>query len=81
MLRAEVSIFPSADDSRLTHPTRRFMEEMGLDFDIRHDPASLNTALSGSSAHVFGALQRLVDATTAQDRDMVMVVTFYSTAY
>jgi len=57
------------------------MEEMGLDFDIRHDPASLNTALSGSSAHVFGALQRLVDATTAQDRDMVMVVTFYSTAY
>lgn len=80
MLRAEVSIFPSTEDEQLTHPTRRFMAEMGLDYDIRRDPASLNTALAGSSRQVFQALRRLLDSAANQDQDMVMVVTFYTTA-
>ncbi len=80
MLRAEISIFPSAEDDQLTHPTRRFMTEMGLDFDVRRDPASLNTALYGSSRQVFQSLHELLESASNQDKDMVMVVTFYTTA-
>ncbi|MGI6148445.1 MAG: hypothetical protein GX195_09535 [Firmicutes bacterium] len=80
MLRAEISIFPSDDADQLTHPTRQFMTEMGLDYDFRRDPASLNTALSGRPGEVFQRLEQLVASAAAQDQDMIMVVTFYTTS-
>lgn len=77
MLKAEVSVYPSDESGQTAHPVQRFMHEMGLDYDFRQEPPSVNTSLSGSARQVFSTVQEIFETTAQQDEDVVMVVTFY----
>ncbi|NLM40638.1 MAG: hypothetical protein GX205_11350 [Firmicutes bacterium] len=77
MLKAEVSVYPSDESGQEAHPLQRFMNEMGLDYDFRQEPPSINTSLSGSSRQVFSTVQEIFESSAQRDEDVVMVVTFY----
>lgn len=77
MIKAEVSLYPVVSDemSSLTGLSAQFLDEHGLDYDLRPSSTSFNTTISGSADEVWAAVRELFERNRAQGNDVVMVTT------